>query len=50
MRISYTVSIEGNCDSAYDAETIQRVIEDTLLNQLDYDAMTFVDGPEIDKD
>lgn len=50
MRISYTVSIEGNSESAYDAETIQRVIEDALLNALDYDAITMVDGPDIDEE
>ena len=50
MRISYTVSIEGDCDSAYDAETIRRVIEDTLLNALDYDAIAVVDGPDIEEE
>ena len=50
MRISYDVSIQGNCDVVHNAETIQRVIEDALLYALDYDAITMVDGPEVDED
>ena len=50
MRLEYTVSIDGKSDVAYDAETISRVLEDALLNALDYDAITMVDGPDISED
>ena len=50
MRLEYTVSIDGKSDVAYDAETISRVIEDALLNALDYDVITMVDGPDISED
>ena len=50
MRISYDVSIQVDSDVVYDAEIIQIVIEDALLNALDCDAITMVDGPDINEE